>query len=451
MRKNKNQSSLQSVTYLNKEYPEFSLVIPDRHLLESPVSKSESGNSPADYRGITTFECGIQGELGDDKDFLKVESNNPDVSKEEVYSFLEHSGYENVTVIPNEAACSEVNSTSNVNILKAKRLRQYCDSKSIEGKYKCAFCEFISPLISRLKQHISDKHRDSFKYTCDKCGKGFLSKRLLHQHTQRIHLVNVKPVSCLKCDHTSISHREHVTHQKLHTPKTKCGLCNFVTWDKRCLQRHTKNKHDPNIILPHQCLTCKKGFSSMSELAKHQRTHSGFRPFKCTLCDYQSSDKFGLRKHVLRKHVLSNLEKKRYRCRLCKINFDAENEFNKHNENHHGFNKRIKKLTLRCKYCDYMFTKPQSLRKHEQNQHIERKLYKCRHCQKKFNTEQEKTEHEQPSESISSTKCRRLPLAKDPPLSKDPITFSVLICDDCNEHFPNAKVLSKHKKYCVFA
>ena len=438
-----------------------------KHLLAScdhdikceEISEPGSSNITPAYSGsFTKIKGKQQGEPADDEDILKVESNDLNVSKEEVCSFLEDSGYANVKVFSSKGGkvtCCEVTPTNDVSFLRAKQFKLFCDPKSVEGMYKCVFCEFITPIIDVLKQHISVKHRDSFKYLCAECGKGFQSKIQLYHHTRGLHQLSDKPVSCLKCDHTSTSYRDHYKHQKLmHALKKKCAQCNYVTLSKSGLQRHMRHKHNVSMFLPHKCHVCTKGFPSMSELKIHQRIHSGNRPFKCRLCNYQSSDNSSLRKHFVKKH----LKKNGYWCRLCRMRFDTENELNHHKTKH----------TFRCRFCDFQPTLLSSLKRHEQDQHIDRKCYKCRHCPKKFNTEKEKMEHEQPSESNSSVKCRNLPSRKDPlkssvknksvsgvtakvPSSKaDPHTV-LIICDDCNEQFPNKKVLTKHRKYCVFA
>ena len=419
---------------------------------ENPIKYEEgSVSTSANNKSITRVECGMQAESVNDEDILKVESNDPDVPKDEVSSFLEESGYENVIVFPNKMqSCSDVSisSADTVSIFKDKNFTQFCDLTSVEGKYECTFCEFLTPLISTLKQHISNEHKDSFRYSCVKCGKSFISEPSLNQHIRRVHdnnMVSDKPIPCTKCDHVSYSTRDQMNHQTTHRQKKRCLLCNFVTSNKLRLQKHLRDKHDTKILLPLQCRTCNKRFAHMSEFDIHQRTHSGIRPFKCRFCEFRCSNVTNLRKHEKFQHLERNL--KPIKCSFCYKKFDAQFELNKHKREH----------VLRCRFCEFVFTQPRSLRNHEKYQHIEQKCFKCRHCNKKSSTEKEKIEHE-------STECRKLPSKKDVPKSSSSVkkkrdqkketataNDSVLICDACNEHFPKKKVLLKHKKYCVFA
>jgi KRAB domain-containing zinc finger protein len=42
---------------------------------------------------------------------------------------------------------------------------------------------------------------------------------------------------------------------------------------------------------------CNKAFSDRSSQIKHQRVHSGERPYTCELCNKAFSDQSGLRRH----------------------------------------------------------------------------------------------------------------------------------------------------------
>ncbi|XP_068627397.1 zinc finger protein OZF-like [Battus philenor] len=130
------------------------------------------------------------------------------------------------------------------------------------GDTFCATCgtQFGSAL--GLKHHLKthSKHiRDSDKrFTCDDCGLRFLTKGPLQEHIDWVHLKKAK-FECDKCPKVF---------------KNNSGLQKHINYV------HEKKRPPRNKICDH----CGRGFTTLSILRAHVRTHTGERPLRCAHC-----------------------------------------------------------------------------------------------------------------------------------------------------------------------
>lgn len=58
---------------------------------------------------------------------------------------------------------------------------------------------------------------------------------------------------------------------------------------------HQSSNSDININTKHLCTVCRKNFSSSSALQIHMRTHTGDKPFRCSVCQKAFTTKGNLK------------------------------------------------------------------------------------------------------------------------------------------------------------
>ena len=151
-------------------------------------------------------------------------------------------------------------------IEKSKQTRAMKDKIQVDdqSRYLCPFCSHKATLRPNLLIHIYSKH-EGRKYNCDKCDKSFSYQRTLKQHQDSFHM----------------------------NMKYPCSLCTYKASNPSNLSNHRRFKHT-DYYKEH---VGKRGLNKPPVFPNDKR-------FKCNSCEFMSSLKFGLKRHIKKSHEI---------------------------------------------------------------------------------------------------------------------------------------------------
>ena len=124
---------------------------------------------------------------------------------------------------------------------------------------------------------------------------------------------------------------------------------------------------------PYSCSLCDYKSNRLSNLATHKRTHTGEKPYSCSLCDYKSKHS-----NALIIHKRTHTGEKPYSCSLCDYKSNQSSCLATHKRTHTG------EKPYSCSFCEYKSNVLSNLARHKRTDTGE-KPYLCSLCDYKSN------------------------------------------------------------------
>ena len=343
--------------------------------------------------------------------------------------------------------------------------------------------------LHKQSTHTDEKREKRKEFMCDSCDSKFIAKRTLLIHQMVHGETVIEPLSCNICNYNTFNPKlmqEHHSHEdcenptqrrdyslfkcktcafssyktaillnhmelykheadpsnpkdkselvnesdgKLESKLWKCSLCEFRASSKRFLWNHRRmmhntdeNKETKKVFL---CDVCGYSTKSRNQLQDHMNQHTGAKPHKCSLCDYQSACSSSLRLHRRMMHNTDENKKtkKVFLCDVCSYCTKSRNQLQDHMNQHTGAKPH------KCNLCDYQSACSSSLRLHKQSKHADgkckkRKEYMCDSCDSNFKEKRALLIHQ---------------------MVHGETVIEPLSCNICNYKTYKARLLKKHK------
>ncbi|XP_026860062.2 zinc finger protein Gfi-1b [Electrophorus electricus] len=162
-------------------------------------------------------------------------------------------------------------------------------------------------------------------------------------------------ITCEKVFSTPHGLEVHVRRSHSGTRPFGCSICRKTFGHAVSLEQHM-NIHSQERSF--ECKMCGKTFKRSSTLSTHLLIHSDTRPYPCQYCGkrfHQKSD--------MKKHTYIHTGEKPHKCQVCGKAFSQSSNLITHSRKHTGFK------PFGCEICSKGFQRKVDLRRHHESQH----------------------------------------------------------------------------------
>ncbi|KAM6899970.1 uncharacterized protein FYW49_018082 [Xenentodon cancila] len=289
--------------------------------------------------------------------------------------------------------------------------------------FRCTVCSKHFPRPGALRRH-KKIHSGERPHVCQQCGKAFIEGSALKTHSKSHSLElhedkdaelpsrcqSLKPDtqntrtstqshSCCKVCEESFQNKGSLRkHATSHSAESVCGVCGETLLPSETLRDHLQShkeagkichicgKSYQNIethmrshtgIKPYHCSICGKSFPRPGALRRHKRIHSGERPYICEFCGKTFIDNSALTTHI-RNHT-GDKPASRVSCETCGKSLASVHVLEVHKRIHTG------EKPFLCRTCGKAFRQVGGLNAHMMT-HTGEKPFNCSLCSKSFST-----------------------------------------------------------------
>ncbi|KAM7137387.1 uncharacterized protein RBU57_016967 isoform 14-T39 [Macrochelys suwanniensis] len=264
-----------------------------------------------------------------------------------------------------------------------------CENKQNSQQEDAKQMNKYGALLQRSKRNVSRSHeqgksseiqhrpeREQGSQSGEKVGKYIYSqgtqKNLKETTTQQELLMEKRKNTCTEGLKNVSDYSALIKHERIHTGERpyECSDCGKTFNQCSNLLRHQRSHTGER---PYECSECGKAFSRHSNLIIHQRIHTGERPYECSEC----GKTFNQCSNLLR-HQRIHIGERPYECSECEGTFTHRSGLFQHQRIHTG-EKRYE-----CSVCGKAFNRHSNLIIH-QRIHTGERPYECSDCGKTFN------------------------------------------------------------------
>lgn len=214
------------------------------------------------------------------------------------------------------------------------------------------------------------------QFYCEICNKSF-DETLLTVHKQ-MHQQESSEIMCSICNRKFENEVTYQMHQKIHEKPRDSES------SRKLAQRTSLDKEKPGF----PCQYCERVFTRPFEKVKHERVHTGEKPYACEVCGKTFRVSYSLTLH-LRTHT--NIRP--YVCTVCNKRFKSHQVYSHHLRIHSS------ERQFSCDACPKTFRTSVQLYAHK-NTHT--KPYRCAVCNRPFSSMYAVKNHMQTHKEISS-------------------------------------------------